>query len=168
MFVIQLLEKAGMTGEKSVGKNSFYDIKSEVALDGIGEHTIFYEIKYDLMSSKTGNLALEFFNPKSGKPSGIMITSSDFWIFCFNEPIEAWLCGVNALKAYIDANKPKRIVDVAGDKNASLMLYSREKLCAELFRRIDNMEKEEFRNIISAYINERGNNYINTTNVKEE
>jgi hypothetical protein len=157
---MQYLESCNIATEKSVGKQSFWDVKGEISFENTLDQIVFFEVKFDLMSSSTGNLAIEFWNPKSNKESGILITRSDFWIFAFNNPIELWICEVSFLKEYMNENKAKRIVNVAGDRNASLALYCRDKLCDEVFIRIDNMEKEEFRAIIKGYVNKRGNDYI--------
>lgn len=121
---------------------------------------IFWEVKFDKMSESTGNLAVEVFNPKSDKPSGIMATMSDFWVFCFGNPIQIWVSEVDALKSYINDNKPFRVIDVGGDNNASLYLYKRDELLNQCFMRIDNMDLDELKSYLKFYIIKRSEQYL--------
>ena len=55
-----------------------YDFR--VDLRGIPDHPYFeerHEVKHDLESAKTGNVAIEY--ACNGKPSGIMTTLADVW-----------------------------------------------------------------------------------------
>lgn len=84
------------------------------------------EIKYDVMSSRTGNLAFEFYNPQKLVYTGIAVTKADLWIQVIksSEQYDILSCSTNKLKDFIRNNKPKRIVHGAGDGNASVVLYS--------------------------------------------
>lgn len=55
-----------------------------VDMRGTDEHTFEYryEIKWDKLSWKTGNIAVEFMNKKR---SGLLATRADFWIFIVTE-----------------------------------------------------------------------------------
>jgi hypothetical protein len=153
--VIDLLENFGLECHKSQGRNSFYDIET-ITEEG---QTLFFEVKFDKMSAVTQNLAVEYFNPKLGKLSGISVTQSDFWVFAFGHPLQLWLAGVADLKDYIGRNPPFKVIDVGGDKNASLYLYKKDRLLAEIFIRIDNLEKDTLTSMFNLYINDRNENY---------
>lgn len=58
------------------GKFKEYDFKTNKAI---------YEIKSDRLSYNTGNFFIEF--QCSNKPSGIMSTSADFWIYFVITPV---------------------------------------------------------------------------------
>lgn len=154
MAVIDLLESHGIVCSKSIGKNSFYDI--EVELDN---QYLFIEVKYDKMSDVTKNLALEYFNPKSEKLSGISVTQSDYWIFAFEKPLQLWISSIDEIKNYVGQNPPMKVVDIAGDRNASLYLYKRDKLISSIFTRIDNMNKDDLIHMFNSYIRIRNENY---------
>jgi len=76
----------------------------------------FHEVKFDQSSAApwlnhkgeerrpTGNLFIEYKNPRSGKPSGIAVTRSDWWVYIVKEAYElVSLSDVNryTAKAYI-------------------------------------------------------------------
>lgn len=116
--VIQLLGNFGFPVQRTVGKNIKYDLECEY-------FTI--EVKNDIYAAKSGNLAIEFFNSKSNKPSGIMATEADFWVHLACGSI--FFCLVSELKEFLDNNTPDRIIQKGGDGNASLMLYVLESMC---------------------------------------
>lgn len=43
------------------------------------------EVKNDIMSSSTGNIAFEYFNPRQDKASGIMATEADYFVVVTDE-----------------------------------------------------------------------------------
>ena len=67
---------------------------------------IKYEVKTDELSLKTNNLFIEFEGYK--KPSGIMITKANFYIFC--DTINYYLIGIDNLKLIIMNIENKKIV----------------------------------------------------------
>jgi hypothetical protein len=97
-------------------KKSYYDLII------IGKGTL--EIKNDLYAAKSGNVAIEYYNPKSDKPSGIAITQSDVW--CHIIGGEIFVVKTQVLKHFVDTEAPKRVIKRAGDGNASLKLYTIE------------------------------------------
>lgn len=111
------------------------------------------------MSCKTGNIAIEFWNPKKNKPSGINVTTSDFWIYCLGNPLETYLISVERLKEFVEQNKPFRIIDVGGDDNASLMLYKKDAIISQ-FIRIDNIDKDELNWLLNEFISNRNSMFF--------
>ena len=122
-----------------------WDIQSKI--DG---KIVFFEIKYDLMSQKTGNLAIEYFNPKKNKPSGINVTTSNIWVYVLPDK-SIWFASVKDIKDFIKKIKPFRIINIGGDKNASLYLYKKNKILNKLFTRIDILTHQDFLDIINKY-----------------
>jgi len=104
---------------------SFYDVSAEI----FGE-TKTFEVKYDVMSSKTGNFAIEYYNPKSNKDSGLMVTKADYWVHCFNEgeEIVIKICKVSELKDFCCQNNPCKDVKSCGDNNSNMLIFKKERI----------------------------------------
>lgn len=102
------------------------------------EPNITIEIKNDFWAKKSGNIAIEFFNSKLNKPSGITITKSDIW--CHIIDGEIFVVATQDLKNFVHTEKPKRIVYKAGDGNADLMLFSIEHIM-KIFRPIKEIQE---------------------------
>lgn len=141
--VIALFQKHGFAASKNndTKTRKFWDI--ETNRDGL-ELTI--EVKNDKYANKSGNIALEFYNPKSGKDSGLAVTQADLWIVMVND--ELWLAETLMLKAFVEKNKPCRIVSTAGDGNASLYLYDKDRLFDVIFSRVDNIDDRNTFNML--------------------
>ena len=119
LLVNEHLEKLGYTCEKNKDKETrqHYDLL-------ILELNKTLEVKNDLYAVKSGNIAIEYNNCKSDKPSGLGITRADVWCHIIdNKP---YVVTVKKLKTFVKENTPKRIVTQAGDGNADLYLYSVE------------------------------------------
>lgn len=95
------------------------------------------EVKNDIMALKTGNIAVEIFNPKAGRPSGLTSTKADVWVFVLGN--EIWATPTKVLKEFVDNTRPYRKIEIAGDNNATILLY-RKKTILPIFIRIDDME----------------------------
>ena len=122
-----LLEKCGFAVTKSRGKNDSWDLKA--SLNG---KDWYFEVKYDLYSLKSQNIAIEFHNSKTNKPSGISATKSDFWVHIIpSKPVKILVCPTDKLlKLVKDAVagchtdiSPLRIVYGGGDKNSDMILF---------------------------------------------
>ncbi len=108
------------------------------------------EIKLDLMSAKTNNIAVEFFNSKKVEPSGITSTTSNFWVFVL--PCgQIWITQTSKLRVFIEANKPLRIVFGAGDDNADLKLYKKDFILPNCFDRIDELDETQIRTLLGVH-----------------
>jgi len=79
-----------------------------------------FEVKNDIMAAKTGNIAIEFYNTRSCKDSGIAGTRADFWVHITDK---IYIISVTKLRELLKTTKPKRIISSGGDNNASLYLY---------------------------------------------
>ncbi len=103
------------------------------------------EVKYDLRAEQTGNIAMEVHNSKADKPSGINVTKANLWIIVLcdeNNGMQAHACQVNTLKAWMDSNKPARVVKFGGDKNAVLHLYPKDQILSQ-FTRLETLSEAE-------------------------
>lgn len=100
------------------------------------------EVKYDVMAAQTGNLAIEYFNCRSNKPSGIMATKSNFWA-CILSDGSVWICRTSELLSFTKTAKPVRVIGKGGDGNASLLLYNKDHILS-IFNRMDNIDNQTF------------------------
>jgi hypothetical protein len=98
----------------------------------------FGEVKYDRMESSTGNVAVEHYNPRAGRPSGLMATRAEVWFLVLERPRTVWAASVGRLKAYCRDVRPHREVEWGGDANASLWLYPTGPLLSACFVELTN------------------------------
>ncbi len=118
----------------SGGKNAAFDLQHTQPM------SFTSEVKFDIYAARSGNIAIEFYNPKSAKPSGIGITQANLWFHIITKPLSIWVTSVPKLKKYITDNPPHKTVACGGDDNASLYLYRMDKIFADIFHRVDNNE----------------------------
>ena len=111
------------------------------------------EVKYDMREARSRNVAIEFFNPKSGKPTGIDVTKADLWVHVLTNPLSAWVTNVGLLRRYIRDNDPLRIVECGGDENASFFLYKREKIFSDIFQQLDGLSPVSLWKLIKRMLN---------------
>lgn len=129
-FVIDLLAQANISAFENEDRRTFphYDI-----LISFAEKKWTAEVKYDLYAEKSGNIAIEYYNPKSNKPSGLSITKADFWIHVLTNPDKAFIVRTDQFKDFISKHKPHRLIPRGGDGNASLMLYKADFMTQNIF-----------------------------------
>ena len=126
-------------------KGRFYDWDLSAAQLGTGYEVFTVEVKYDEMQAATGNIAIEVYNSKSDKPSGLSATKADLWCHVLKDSV--WITSVKKLKEFCKEHKPLRRVGAAGDGNASILLYKTEDIL-EIFERIDECSKTQLQKII--------------------
>jgi len=124
---------------------SFFDVQAFLS-DGY-EFTL--EVKNDLYEAKSGNIAIEIYNPKSDKLSGIGITTADLWVHVTDG---LYVTRVSDLRQYIAKTPPKRKIAAGGDNNATLLLYDSKEIFEAIFHRIDNISDEETEKIILSLL----------------
>jgi hypothetical protein len=156
--------KDGDIGEKIVSKifekakywaikNNDTDIRQDYdLLIGSLTQKFTIEVKYDIYSEKSGNIAIEYHNSRQNKPSGIMATKADFWVQVTPNQ-GSWITTVAKLKQYIKDNKPFRTITDAGDGNANLFLYKADKILSDIFIRIDKLSALELEKTILSMLN---------------
>ena len=120
-IVFDLLEKAGFSCVYNAEKNYKYDILAYLNDD------ISYkiEVKNDEYSLQSGNVAIENWNTKKDKKSGLTSTNADIWCHIIDKP---YFTSVKRLKSFCKDNKPFKKVERGGDKNARLLIYKIEKI----------------------------------------
>lgn len=143
-YIVNLFKEAGMEAKAMDGQFEDYDLECKV-----GRKKFTCEVKYDVMAQRTGNLAIEFWNSVSEKHSGINCTKADIWIHIVMDDnnMTAWAISVDYFKKFINNNDPKRIVENAGDGNASLYLYP-DSILQEEFTRLDNVELDKLKKAV--------------------
>lgn len=97
------------------------------------------EVKHDVMSDRTGNIAIEFFNSKSCKASGINATQCDIWFHVLGNSKEVWFTSVNKLKEFCNKTKPFKIIYSGGDKNSDMMLFKKDVL-SDVFLKLEDVK----------------------------
>ena len=146
-IVKALLSKDGIgcTDNKVKSNLSYYDMSSS------SENIKFtVEVKNDLYAKKSGNIAIETYNPVSKKKSGISVTKSDLWAHIAMNQV--WIANTEALKDYIKNNKPLRTIKKAGDGNATIMLYKANKIFKDCFFRIENLTSEKIYSTVTSLL----------------
>lgn len=132
--VKELLNWAGVTTSFNESKDHESLKKHDLVCELHGVR-FSIEVKNDRMEATTGNLAIEYFNPKTNKPSGVSTTTSDLWVVVLGSGV--WVCKTDDLKAYFSSNLPVRVVKRGGDGNASLKLFKSDEILPTIFTQID-------------------------------
>jgi hypothetical protein len=134
-IVGEILRKAGVVCRRHEGKNSEWDLQC-VLSTGI---VFTIEVKYDLLASTTGNIAIEYANPRTNKPSGLFATKSNLWFIVLDKPLSVWVAKTEDLKLFFSTQPPLKIIEKAGDGNAALRLYSKDHILDSVFSRLDEL-----------------------------
>jgi hypothetical protein len=149
-FVRDVLSRAGVETEKNVAKDKRQLVQWDLKGNCGREFTV--EVKYDMMAARTGNLAVEYFNVKQGKPSGIDATTADLWAYVLNDPKSCWLARTRDFREYVGANKPLRDVPCGGDDNAAIKLYRKDELLDAVFRRVDELDPWDLTSLLKTLL----------------
>ncbi len=111
--------------------------------------TFTLEVKHDIYAHRSGNIAIETFNPKSAKNSGIMITESKLWCHVIDK---IYVARTSELLNYVNTVTPKRIIPAGGDGNATLYLYERDTIVAAVFRELDESDLVAAKSVIEELV----------------
>jgi hypothetical protein len=134
--------EAGPNPAKGRADKSRYDVWVELPA---GRRTA--EVKCDRWEARSGNVALEYHNPRADKPSGIYATAADMWVFILADS-SVWGCRAFDLKRHHGRGPGGvgfvRDLPVCGDGNSSSALYERSSLFDHLFFRLDGLPENEF------------------------
>lgn len=144
---IKILKKGKVKAKINDKKKerSYYDIKAEI--EG-KDFTV--EVKNDLRAAETGNIAIEFYNPLSGKKSGLAITKADLWVQIVDN--KYWVAKTKDLKSFVKKTRPFKTFDNAGDGNANIKLYKVETILPEVFHRIDHLTGKKAKDLITKLV----------------
>lgn len=144
--IAKIYEEIGFKSEFNTENNKLYDLVSW------NTRTRFTtEVKYDIYAKKSGNVAIETFNPKQGKESGISCTAATLWAHVIED---AFITSVKLLKEFIHVTKPFRIIEAGGDDNATLFLYKRELILDSIFYNLTSLSKAKRKSTILKLIKE--------------
>jgi len=142
LLVLGLFANAGIecvpNTSKLTSKLSHWDLRFS-----FNDKERYIEVKHDLYEKKSGNVAVEYRNPRLDKPSGITATRSDIWVFVLSDE-SVWACRTSDLKRHLKQYKGVRDIEFGGDGNASMRLYRRIELFDQRFFRLDELSKKEF------------------------
>lgn len=151
-LVQKIFQGHGFKTELNSDRSKFADFDIKALFK---EQELLLEAKYDLYCARSGNIAIEFFNPKQGKASGIGSTKSDLWAHVITDPLSVWLAPVSCLRQYTSTTKPHKLVSCGGDDNSSMYLYKKDVIFGAIFTRVDECGKDDFIKTISELL-ERG------------
>jgi len=130
-------------------KGRFYDWDLSVEQKETGYEVFTVEVKYDEMQAKTGNIAIEIYNSKSGKPSGLTATKANLWCHVLQD--STWITSVEKLKEFCEDTPPFKSFNSVGDGNASILLYKTEDIL-KIFERIDNCDPNKIAPLINSHL----------------
>jgi len=141
-LVSDLLNESGLPSFVDKETRLEWDVQAQY-----GEDNFTVEVKFDAYEAKSGNIAIEVYNPRLGKPSGITATQAFFWAHVLVDKV-VWMTTVKKLKQYLDKHRPSRIIDAGGDNNATLWLYPGDEILPGAFVRVDTMTPHDFLNFV--------------------
>ena len=153
-FAKEVLEGFDILCEKNTDYEKRYDYDLSCKL---GRKKFTIEVKFDDKSASTGNLYIEYHNSKADKPSGVTVTKSDLWIQVLPEESglkTVWVTSVSALRDFMERVEPYKKIAFGGDNNSAGYVYTKEAILKNLFKRIDNLDKEIVVKLIKEMLNE--------------
>jgi len=121
--VRDLFEQAGcvVTNNDEKGKLSDHDL-----LVSYGDERPFtIEVKNDEYAAKSGNIAIEVWNTRSDKPSGLTATQAEWWCHITDT---LYFIQTKQLRVIIANTAPLRVINNAGDGNARILLYKTDNM----------------------------------------
>lgn len=126
-LLVENLISFGHIAERNPDKSTRYEFDVTSTFNG---QKFLFEVKYDVMASRTGNIAIEFWNSKKNAPSGLSATKSDFWVQVLEEPTGRviYITTVDDLKNFTKFEKPLKTIIAGGDKNSSMYIYEKERI----------------------------------------
>lgn len=147
--VVKLLCSLGYNAaiNQDKSKRSLYDI---IIHDNNNNLLFTVEVKYDIYANKSGNIAIETFNPKTAKPSGIGITQATLWCHITDR---IYIANTDALKYYVFSTAPKRVIASGGDDNATLYLYDHKQIVDNVFSELDECNPILAQSVIKRLLN---------------
>lgn len=144
-ILMDLLLKASISCEQSPERD--LDLLGEIA--GL---PFSIEVKYDMAESRSGNIAIEYYNTKSCKPSGISSTKADLWGLVLINPQTVWIARTADLRKFVGETKPFREYFKAGDGNAAIKLYENYVILSSVFHQVDHLPAEELQGLITSLV----------------
>lgn len=135
-YFTSILDNLGIKWEDS--NDIHYDI---LTLNPV----LSWEVKYDIYAAKSGNIAIEYWNSRKNKPSGLNATTATYWIHVLGEN-EILIAKTLDLRNVCANIEPHRKIFGGGDGNADLLLYKKETLYPSIF---SLLTKDNFYELVS-------------------
>lgn len=143
--VIDLLKQCNIVCTSN--KTSNYDLYCTWCLYPT---TFTIEVKNDIYAYISGNIAIEVFNPRIRRKSGLMITKADLWIQIIDQGV--YITDVSLLKTFVLYNKPIKVIKRGGDNNATLHLYAMKHILPVVFIDINKLPVKKMQQVIQRLI----------------
>lgn len=127
-LLIDTLNEFGYNAKKNGDHSKRYEFDVEATING---ELVTFEVKFDVMAARTGNIAIEYWNSKKNEPSGLTATKAKYWVHVIEDEEQnklMYITEVVNLIGFIELNKPKRVIEGGGDNNANLYLYQKEEI----------------------------------------
>jgi Holliday junction resolvase-like predicted endonuclease len=147
---ISVFNKLGIHVDKNTNKNrlSHYDLICTAPY--LYTTTFMVEVKNDVYSVISGNIAIEIGRAYGNQKSGLTITKANLWMHIVGQDI--YITSISKLQQYIKQNKPKRIIESAGDGNAQIMLFEISKIIPSIFTAINGTDIEKEQQLIKSLL----------------
>lgn len=144
-LVLSLLEAYGLKAGKNPAETKAGKTQYDLWVD-LPHGRVTAEVKSDLREAKSGNVAVEYYNPRSNKPSGLSATVAELWIFCLADG-SVWICRTSDLRRHHlkgpGGEGYVRDLPRCGDGNSSSTLFRRTLLFDVWFFQLDHLEAVE-------------------------
>jgi hypothetical protein len=143
--VIDIFNKIGRCAKAEKGEIG-YDIELFLPYENDWIARLI-EVKYDVMSARTGNVAIEFMNSSMNKASGVLATQSHYWCYAFPDG-EIWICSISRFREFLNNSIPLKILHDVGDGNASILLYKKDVLLEACMYKITGLTPKELSELL--------------------
>lgn len=114
------------------------------------------EVKFDKTQQRTGNIAVEWYNPSARAKSGLFATKAGVWVYVLADPMRAYAIRAEDLLGLFHARAYVRDVPNAGDGNATCRLFD-DSVLDERFARLDTLSETELVNTLLELCHAREN-----------
>ncbi len=142
-MVLDKLGEWGFIGRKNPHKKPHrYDLEVDIS----PAKMLRLEVKNDKFAATSGNIALEYHNPKSDKPSGLYATDAEIWCHVIRGD-EILFTHTRTLIDWITWIKPYKHFKRVGDNNAAIKLYKIEDMY--IFK---PFTKENWEEIVDVFV----------------
>ncbi len=97
------------------------------------------EVKTERKHAQTRNICLEYWNPRSNKPSGVSASQSHLWVTVLADSI--WCVRTEELKRFVSALAPGdgvRRLERIGDGNSNAFIVPDRLLLGPVYFRLDS------------------------------
>tara|TARA_R100000306_G_C4329398_1_gene119429 strand:- start:88 stop:567 length:480 start_codon:yes stop_codon:yes gene_type:complete len=141
--VIELFAAMSIESESNTDRSKLSDYDILANIDG----KIFTtEVKNDLYAARSGNIAIEVYNPKSDKPSGLSATKANLWCHITDG---LYFTKVQTLKDFVKSTPPFKLISSGGDNNATLHLYKADFILSEVFVKLDISSRSQLEELLA-------------------